>query len=46
MSHKPNYHKQGRHEEATSELNISLSAIYSPRAESYLSLAEKSSCQK
>ncbi len=40
------YHKQGRHEESLSELNISLSALYSSRAESYLLLAEKSSCQK
>ncbi len=40
------YYKQGRHEKALSELNISLSALYSPRAESYLLLAEKSSCQK
>jgi len=40
------YYKQGRYEEAVNELNISLSTLHSPRAESYLLLAEKSSRQK
>lgn len=49
------YYKQGRYNEAFSQLKISLSCAYSPRAESYLLLvkkkrsnpvAEKSSPQK
>ncbi len=40
------YCKQERHEEAYNELNISLSSLYSSRAESYLLLAEKSFCQR